>query len=320
MICTNATSNSKSSCLNVTACSEHFVRNTSMIYVRCRALNLTDFFQLALHYSGSAPGPGLPFGIDIGDFARESETLLFADPSLTCARSRILDYFSKRNAGLQDDHFVLRFHVSNRVSTGDSLLVNQICVQMGFERTPSIEHDAAAYISGRSPEIIENYPELGAFRDIVFYLKLMMSPSMEELPPLRRWEARDAALQWDFQDVQSGGFPGFRKTACVEWRILAFGRNLSAVRQTDAGDRGLLSRLLHSEKKKPRAPPSGADPELVVGPGIRVEDDILHVPNSKLPRFGCRLCDSDTELLCQYLTVPYLRIPLLLDFFRYLLN
>ena len=275
--------------------------------------------QLALHYSGSAPGPGIPFGIDIGDFAVESETLLLVDPALACARSRVLEYFFKRNANLQDDHYVMNFHASECVSAGDSLLVNQLCVQMGFQRTDSTDHDAAMYISGRSPELLENYPELGSFRDIIFYLKLMMCPSMDELPPLRRWEPRDAALQWNFEEIHSGGFPGFRKSISFEFRVNAFARNLSAARKSESKERGLLSRLLGSGKK-PRAPPSGADPQLVIGPGICHEEDVLHVPNNKLPKFGCRLCDSDTELVCQYLTVPYIRIPLLLDFFRFFLK
>jgi hypothetical protein len=35
-----------------------------------------------------------------------------------------------------------------------------------------------------------------------------------------------------------------------------------------------------------------------------------------MPDFGGRLSPSDSELLLQYLTAPYLRIPLLLSFFR----
>lgn len=40
---------------------------------------------------------------------------------------------------------------------------------------------------------------------------------------------------------------------------------------------------------------------------------MLHV--RELPTFGRRLSERDSELLVQYLTAPYLRIPLLLDFF-----
>ena len=35
----------------------------------------------------------------------------------------------------------------------------------------------------------------------------------------------------------------------------------------------------------------------------------------ELPNWGCRLSERDSEVLLQILTVPYLRIPLVLDFF-----
>ena len=46
---------------------------------------------------------------------------------------------------------------------------------------------------------------------------------------------------------------------------------------------------------------------------VQTEDDILHV--TKLPDFGGRLRAEHCELLLQYLTAPYLRIPLVLRFF-----
>ena len=43
------------------------------------------------------------------------------------------------------------------------------------------------------------------------------------------------------------------------------------------------------------------------------EDDVLHV--EKLPTFNGRISKRESELLMSYLTVPYLRIPLVLNFF-----
>lgn len=45
------------------------------------------------------------------------------------------------------------------------------------------------------------------------------------------------------------------------------------------------------------------------------EDDVLHLENKELPTFGNVLTPSDSERFVQFLTVPYIRIPLLLDFF-----
>ncbi len=46
---------------------------------------------------------------------------------------------------------------------------------------------------------------------------------------------------------------------------------------------------------------------------VHTEDDILHVAN--LPDFGGTLGQRDSELLLSYLTVPYLRVPLIINFF-----
>jgi hypothetical protein len=45
------------------------------------------------------------------------------------------------------------------------------------------------------------------------------------------------------------------------------------------------------------------------------EDDVLHLTPSELPSFGHVLSPSDSERFVQFLTVPYIRIPLILDFF-----
>lgn len=45
------------------------------------------------------------------------------------------------------------------------------------------------------------------------------------------------------------------------------------------------------------------------------EDDVLHLTQEELPTFGNMLSSSDSERFVQFLTVPYVRIPLILDFF-----
>ena len=41
----------------------------------------------------------------------------------------------------------------------------------------------------------------------------------------------------------------------------------------------------------------------------------MHLDNKELPTFGHVLSPSDAEKFVQFLTVPYIRIPLILDFF-----
>lgn len=69
--------------------------------------------------------------------------------------------------------------------------------------------------------------------------------------------------------------------------------------------------------------PSTATPSFLTDPHpVHTEDDVLHIKN--LPNFEDALGQRDSELLISYLTVPYLRLPLVLTFFstedRYLLG
>jgi hypothetical protein len=48
---------------------------------------------------------------------------------------------------------------------------------------------------------------------------------------------------------------------------------------------------------------------------VVTEDDVLHLETKELPTFGNILTPSDAERFIQFLTVPYIRIPLILDFF-----
>ena len=60
--------------------------------------------------------------------------------------------------------------------------------------------------------------------------------------------------------------------------------------------------------------PSYASPSHLAQPHIvKTEDDVLHIRN--LPTFEDSIGQQDSEMLLSYMTVPYLRIPLVLSFF-----
>ena len=52
--------------------------------------------------------------------------------------------------------------------------------------------------------MIDTYPDLAVFRDIVFLFKLMMAPTSDSLPDLKRWRPGDAALSWSFKGSNKG--------------------------------------------------------------------------------------------------------------------
>lgn len=213
-----------------------------------------------------------------------------------------LDYFTQLRNSLREQDIIFRFEASMEFGVGECALLDQLCLQMGFPRD-----DLPAYLSGENPLVLDNFPELGFFRDIVYLFKALLAPSSESLPELRPWRARDAALSWAYKQADGGGLT-----------VRGFGGKLKCaafVKPEDLVNKGgFLTRLKGVfGLSKPRAPLSGADPSNLVGEKVETEDDVLHIKS--LPTFENRISPRQTELLLQYLTVPYLRIPLVLQFF-----
>mmetsp|Transcript_15429 Transcript_15429/g.33214 ORF Transcript_15429/g.33214 Transcript_15429/m.33214 type:complete len:1344 (-) Transcript_15429:16-4047(-) len=287
--------------------------------------------QFSLHYDGQAAGPVHPFAFEIGYLVEESGFLSFHDPYLTTARTQILDYFTALGDTIRSDHVLFRFEQTMTFGSPERRLLNQLCVQMGFDRVNG-NRGMARYFSGEDPALVDHYPELGLFRDIVFLFKALLAPTSTSLPEVRRWKSTDARLFWSVgkKAVESEDAPDVKQQAqtgedtTVILNVAAFGKPklecagyarsyVAENLQSKSMLASFLDLLGMGGSNQPRAPPSGANPSNLVGKEIRTEDDVLHVRH--LPDFGGRLRARDCELLLQYLTAPYLRIPLVLQFF-----
>jgi hypothetical protein len=266
--------------------------------------------QACLHYSGLAPGPVQPFGFELGNFAEESEYLKFSAPEAATARTQVLDYFYRLKSIVQSDHVIFSFEKSSECSGADKRFMDQLCVQLGFLRGQE-----AAYISGVDPLVLDHYPEIGFFRDLVFMFKLVMVPTSDKLPDLRPWMPTDGTLKWSVDSTNS------------QFVVGAFGRKLDCKQETLISveeqqvqqvvrRKGFFSKILRfvgAGQKNFRSVPSQANPSILAGERVDTEDDILHV--RVLPDFDGTLGARDCELLLQYLSAPYMRIPLILNFF-----
>ena len=105
------------------------------------------------------------------------------------------------------------------------------------------------------------------------------------------------------------------KTQEAQYEVRGFGGfELKPHERPQKSNKGVLSAFLGIFKggPTPRAPSSGADPSAVAGEAVEREEDVLHILH--LPSFSGTLPPSDVERLIQMLTVPYLRIPLILAF------
>jgi hypothetical protein len=265
--------------------------------------------QSSLHYSGVAKGPVKPFGFSLGGFREESEYLKFVKPESMSARTQVLDYFHQLERTIPKSNMMFRFHETNECSHADKRYIDQLCLQMGFVR--GFEKQ---FITGTNQLLLDHYPEIGFFRDLVFMFKLVMVPTCEQLPELKAWSPEEAALQWSHEN-ENYVVRGFNKVLdCVQPQAAPEDNNMPASQVVQK--RGLMTRVLRYlglGTRTPRALPSQANPSILLGERVDNEDDILHV--KVLPDFDGTLGAKDCELMLQYLTAPYLRIPLLLNFF-----
>lgn len=167
-----------------------------------------------------------------------------------------------------------------------------------------------------SPEssLVVQFPEFLFFRDMVFLTKFLGTMETRESHLLRRRKEVDRFSHWrlSFEESTPGWqmSAGWRTTPTPpQWEcVLVRGRNMDIadIRVTGFGDR----ELHYGEGMMMLSP-------IDVGRLMEVqkptEDDILHART--LPSFGGSLNQEEAEMVLSFLTTPYLRIPLLLDFF-----
>jgi len=268
------------------------------------------------HYAGYAEGPITPFGFEIGPFAVEAEYLRFHCPERTSRLTQILDYFHSLKKTISKDHMIYRWEDESAggmsFGVGEARLIDQVCLQMGINRDAP-EH-LAKFHTGELREFADSYPEMRSLRDILFMFKLLMAPTSDALPELARWKPIDAALDWSVTN-REGSF---------DLTVRAFGRQLSIPPWKEPVDEGGKKRtgwrnvfgggfFARSTDRRPRCPPSGANPSNLAGTRIDTEEDVLHLPN--VPTFDNLLKQSESELLLTYLTAPMIRLPLVMKLF-----
>jgi hypothetical protein len=257
----------------------------------------------SLHYSGSAEGPSEAYGFDMSHFAVEADLLRFHDPHYAARLCQVLDYFTQQRKDLNDDHIIFGFERTMVAGEGETALIDQICLQSGYPREAD-GHPLLKYLTGEDPQLLDFIPEMGYFRDLVFMFKLLLAPTSQTLPEIRAWKPNEARLAWRIKGENV-------------FAVAGFGKSLECAYVVDETTSKGLSRVFdyfeRFKDKRPRVPPSGGDPSQLAAQKIESEEDVLHI--RYLPDFGGRLKAADCELLLQMLTVPYIRIPLVVNFF-----
>lgn len=252
------------------------------------------------------------FGISVGTFATQSETLEIHTPELAIARTAVLDYFqSPQQRRLEklfnwEENFVLK--PGKALIKYFRMIAREIALPITRPTVWLLDSNPI------SSDLMKNYPEFKAYRDIAFWWKYLLNPdrkvfrnyvapeSPNEIGRLPRMEAQ-LSFGWNEEEG------GYQVTAFrVELRCKPDPKQTNPV----------TGKPIPPEHLPTHRFPSTATPSFFVPPPpIKTEDDVIYRPN--LPGFedqsGAVLNQRDSELLLSYMTVPYIRMPLILAFF-----
>ena len=260
------------------------------------------------------------FGIDVSSFATQTETTEMHTAELAVARTAILDYFDSpvqrrlEKIFCWDKKYVL--------NPGRPLIKYLRMISREIAMPSTNPHYLLCDHLPESSKILKNYPELRCYRDICFVWKYFLNPDPKAFP--------------NFSNAPSLG----RMQAVLVWTWHADEKSFKVdcggqANMRCAPNPNIIDPVLGRRPKPSELPthryPSSANPSFYASPPIRSEDDCIYRPI--LPSFedsstksssslggsvsavGGHLGQRDSELLLSFLTVPYIRLPLVLNFF-----
>ncbi|GAB5356506.1 hypothetical protein AAMO2058_000295800 [Amorphochlora amoebiformis] len=238
-----------------------------------------------------------------------TNTCVLTEPTLAVARGNALRYFIGQQ-GEKHSKGVFNFRkclncTTFITNTGPSTeFMKSICEFQGHELQPSDEKNpmddswsvlqqVVFYFTHPKSPLTKEMPELFALRDVSLLFRIICTETYHRNHvDLKRWTIPDTQAYWGVRKGGSG--PNQVDLTCGCFR--------------------LKSVCLEVKRRVSPADPSqnGKWVKAHAHGGVN-EDDVLHMPS--LPTFDNSLSQEDSEYLLSALTVPYLRIPLVLQFF-----
>lgn len=235
---------------------------------------------MSVHLRGYKRKPG--FVVTAGKLATQTENSVVVYPELTVTRAGILDYHSEMADEVPSGNLIWAWEDSNSICKGTTALFRQICHAEGFRVQAAINYFTTDS-DGPYCVVGKYWEELRYHRNLYICYKWMMA-AKNKLPTC---------------------------TTCMQCRVAP------PVLSVDLAHFRFSMRYMHKDivaKAQQLRFPSFAIPSRFTAPfEAFTEDDLLHIKN--LPTFDDCMGQRDSELLLSYLTAPYLRIPLVLQFF-----
>ena len=180
-------------------------------------------------------------------------------------------------------------------------LIERFCAAHAFPTGPVITPN---YVADNRGHLAKQFPEWRCFRDITFFFKYFQNPDEEMFPDQGSFTQRELETTFEWQPNRKS------------FAIKICDGNYSCLCRPRPRRKGEVTPTFRFPSRALAG--SYTHPHAVEG-----EDDILHLWD--LPDFGSladgsrskALGQQDSELLLSFLTVPYMRIPLVTSFFAH---
>jgi len=243
------------------------------------------------------------FGLSVSSYATQTATIEMHYPELVVARTAVIDYFTSPQQQQYQKIFTWEDDFRLLPTLATMKYLRNICREVAAP-----VHNAHQMLLTGDPKVSflhVNYPELRAFQNIAFFWKFLLNPDITQVTQFthqtRTWDRMSCQLVWTWKQT--------------EFNVVAFGNvalKCAPPPKLDASGKRL--------PPPTHRYPSTATPSFYLpDPKVETEDDVIYRPN--LPGFQdddahpAMLGQRDSELLISYLTVPYLRLPLVVTFF-----
>jgi len=236
-------------------------------------------------------------------------------PEHTKAREAVIDYFEALERVCANRIFELRQPLKIEIQKYGSTV---IFMRKFMERTGHVfinppgraEIETLAYwLLDRASPLATKNREFMMYRDMAAIFKFLSTMETQESELVRRRVEVQQFQRWTLTFDESGNTYAWNSSIPdLEWEAMGFrGRDMNiADVQVKFGDR----ELLWGEGPVTKSP---ADLSSIIGIERPTEDDVLHA--EVLHAFSNTLSREEAELLYSYLTVNYVRIPLIVGFF-----
>ena len=253
-------------------------------------------------------------------FEEVSNWMEITKPQLVITRNEILHYFSSLSKVCRHSLFDLR--MPNKIEFkkyGNTVqFLRKFLERCGYELIPrdnpnpppEMEALMEWMLSDRTA-LAQDHPEFHMMRDMALLFKFLATMETRDAELLRRREEQRLG-SWRLSFEETSTYRSFWKSSQLpplRWEAVGFrGQDMDTADVSVDGFGG--REIFFGEGPVVHSP---TNVSLMLDIPHPTEDDILHF--DKLPTFGNTISREESELLLSYLTVDYLRIPLIVSFF-----